>query len=434
MEPPRPLGRRRALQLGAGLLAGPLLGGCAADPDDGGVAGAVGGAGIERLLAARGAAVLRRDRAALLATVDPRAPALRAAQSRLLGNLAQVPLAAWEYRLVSVGAFPLPTEAVGASGPAPRVAAEVQLRYRLAGYDAEPVTATEYLTLVRRARGWLLASDSDGAASGHRGDAQLWDLGPVQAVSGASCLVLGLRQPGPLRGLAAVADRAVPAVRAVWGDGWGSREVLLAPSALDEFGALLDADPAAYQAIAAVTTGELGADKAPADRIIVNPQAYDGLSDFGQAVVLTHETTHVATRAITRTWTPRWLAEGAADWTAYLGSGRTARQIAPELAADVAAGREPAQLPTDADFAPTAARLPQSYEKAWLACETIAAHGGRQAVPAVYRAVSAAGGDGTTATDSALRAVLGVGLTRFTELWRDFVRAEMQARAAPLQQ
>lgn len=418
MEPPRfPVTRRQALRLGAGLAAAPLLGGCAADPDDG-VAGAADSSGIQRLLQARAAAVLHRDRTALLATVDPAATGLRATQAQLLPNLAQVPLAGWEYRLLAVGAFPLPAQAVGGgSRPAARVAAQVQLRYRLAGYDTQPVTATQYWTLVRRGGDWLLASDTDGAASGHTGDSQLWDLGPVRAVRGASCLVLGLRQDAPLRQLAAVADRAVPAVSTVWGNDWAGRTVLLAPSALDEFGALLDADPRAYQSIAAVTTGELGAHSAPADRIIVNPQAYDGLSDFGRGVVLTHETTHVATRAITTAATPRWLAEGAADWTAYLRSGRPPKAIAPELAADLAAGRVPVALPTDDEFASTAGELPQAYEKAWLACCAVAARGGAAAVPAVYRGVAARG-----SVDGALRGVIGMGLDEFTTFWRKYLQ------------
>jgi hypothetical protein len=52
---------------------------------------------------------------------------------------------------------------------------------------------------------------------------------------------------------------------------------------------LLGSTDGDYRGIAAVTTGEAGgAGAAPADRVIVNPDAYGLLGDFGRQVVLTH--------------------------------------------------------------------------------------------------------------------------------------------------
>jgi hypothetical protein len=191
--------------------------------------------------------------------------------------------------------------------------------------------------------------------------------------------------------------------------------------------ALLGSHASDYRGIAAVTTGEAGgAGRAPADRVVVNPDAYNLLSPLGRQVVLTHETTHVATRAHTDAATPLWLSEGYADWVGYRDSGRTPDQAAPELRQAVLAGQVPTALPGDEDFgfARDASRLAQAYEGGWLACRMIAAHWGEQRLDDFYRAVGAhdrrAG-----AVEDALEDVLGTTRTRFTEQWREYLRAQL---------
>ncbi|SEF61299.1 hypothetical protein SAMN05216223_101498 [Actinacidiphila yanglinensis] len=396
-----------------------LVGGCTT-----GGKKAAAGSGVDAaarsLLAQHAAAVLHHDRTAFLAGIDPSATSFRARQSKVFGNLAEVPLAAWSYQLVRTGAFPLPPTADGTR----RTAAEVRLSYRLRGYDARPVVSTAYLTLARHGTRWYLAGDQDGsvgAAGGHRTAVQLWDQGPVRVVRGAHSLVLGLGAARTLRGYADDADKAVPEVRHAFGSGWPGSVVIEAPSTLDQMAALLAVKPADYQDIAAVTTGEGGGNAAaPADRVIVNPAAFGELSAFGRQVVLTHETTHVATRLSTTAHTPLWLSEGVADWVAYRDSGRTAPEIAPELAADVKAGRTPTALPTDADFRSTAGNLAQAYEGGWLACRMIADQWSPETLTAFYRAVAKGG-----TLDARLRASLGIGLAEFTTRWRSSVEQEL---------
>ncbi|WP_329179696.1 hypothetical protein [Streptomyces sp. NBC_01477] len=375
---------------------------------------------VQQLLDRRAAAVRQHDQQAFLAGVDPHATRFLAAQRQVFGNLAQVPLADWSYRLVRTDAFPLPPMA--GTGGTRRTAAEVQLRYRLSGYDAEPVVSTSYLTLTQRAGHWYVAADDDGASAGHRSAVQLWDQGKVTAVHGTHSLVLGLGDTKTLRGYAADADRAVPQVQHAWGTaGWPGTVVIEAPRTLDQLGALLAADPDDYKGIAAVTTGELGGSaQAPADRVIVNPAAFGELSAFGRQAVLTHETTHVATRLATTAHTPLWLSEGFADWVAYRESGRTAPEIAPELAQDVTAGHIPAALPTAADFRPTSTDLAQAYEGGWLASRLVADEWSPDQLTALYRAA------GTGATlDSVLRTHLHLSLTDFTARWRTYVQQEL---------
>jgi hypothetical protein len=351
---------------------------------------------VQHMLDRHAAAVLGHDETAFLADV---APAGRAAQRRVFRNLAAVPLASWSYKVRRSG---------GGS-------ARAQLRYRLKGYDTAPVTTDVALTLAGNGSHWRIAAATDGTA-------QLWDQGPVRVVRGAHSLVLGNGTAASLKPYADEADRAVPAVSGVWGDAWARRVVLEVPASLPDMAALLDASATAYQGIAAVTTAELRGSAAPvpADRVVINPEAFGELSALGRRVVLTHETTHVATRADTSSGTPLWLSEGFADWVGYRGTGRTAPQAAPELARDVAGGRVPAALPTDAGFGTTATGLAQSYEGAWLACRLIAERWGTARLVALYRAV----GEGSSA-DAAMRRTLGLGTGEFTVRWRAYVQREL---------
>ncbi|MDX6354906.1 MAG: hypothetical protein QOF98_1809 [Streptomyces sp.] len=374
-------------------------------------------AAVSQLLDQHATAVLRHDRAAFLAGIDPAAQAFRTRQTAVFANLAQVPLAAWSYTLVRTDAFALAPAADGTR----RVAAEVRLGYRLTGYDTEPVESTAYLTLSQRDGHWYLAGDDDGAASGRRSAVQLWDQGPVRVVRGAHSLVLGLGDTATLRGYADNADAAVPAVTHAWGSDWPGKVVVEVPATLDQMAALIGATADGYRDIAAVTTGELGANAAaPADRVIVNPEAFAELSAFGRQAVLTHETTHVATRLITTAHTPLWLSEGVADWVAYREAGRTAPELAPELATDVRAGRVPTVLPGDDAFRSTAAALPQAYEEGWLACRLIADQWSPDTLTAFYRAVAQGG-----TMDARLRAALGLSLSQFTARWRSYVTQEL---------
>ncbi|MEV3990780.1 hypothetical protein AB0J57_17900 [Streptomyces sp. NPDC049837] len=340
------------------------------------------------------------DTAGVRAAVDRRAAEVRAAE------LADVPLRAWSYRVTDVRRH-----------GEDRASARAELRYRIAGYDSGTVTGERALELARRDGRWYVTSDrpAKGAAP------QLWEQGDIDVVRGKHSLVLGVGQDAArLRAVAAAADRAVPAVSAAWPEGlWARRVVVLVPGSLERMGALLGEPAAGYRGIAAVTTGRVGgAPDGPADRVIVNPEAYAKLGEFGQGFVLTHETTHVATRAHTSAATGLWLSEGFADWVAYRGTSRTPAQAAPELRDAVRAGDTPAALPTDGDFsfATDAAALARAYEGGWLACELIADRWGEVKLRAFYRAAGARG------WERALPEVLGTTPEAFTAQWRDYLR------------
>ncbi|QKV97906.1 hypothetical protein HUT19_29885 [Streptomyces sp. NA02950] len=381
------------------------------------------GRAVQRLLDRRAEAVRERDAHAFLATVDRGSRRYRDEQRRVFGQLAAVPLRSWTYRLVRTGGFQ------PALGSGRRLAAQVELRYRLDGYDTAPVVSAQYLTLAQRGGRWYVASD-DGVVDGKRSGEQLWDQGRVEVVRGAHSLVLGVGQRRRLlRAVADTADRAVPALSRVWPGAWAGRVVVEVPADLDRMAALLGAAPNGYRGIAAVTTGEIGGNDSspsPADRVIVNPEAYQVLGDFGRQVVITHETAHVATRSATTAATPLWLSEGFADWVGYRTPGRTPSQVAPELADSVATGQLPRALPRDGDFrfGSEPDRLSRAYEQGWLACRLIADRWGGRKLVEFYREVGQASRR-SGAVESALRRVLDVSLKEFTAMWRAYVAKEL---------
>ncbi|MER8043229.1 hypothetical protein [Streptomyces sp. NPDC094032] len=361
---------------------------------------------IQRLLDRHARALLDRDEAAYLAALDPAlAPAARTEFDRL----AALPLGGWRYRV---------TEVDRAAGG--RATARAELGYRIEGYDSGPATSERVLELAERDGRWYVTGDrpAEGAPQ------QLWQQGEVRTVTGRRSLVLGVGQsPERLKEIAAAADRAVPAVEGAWHGEWAGRVVVLVPASVEAMGGLLGAPAASYRGIAAVTTGETGGGPtAPADRVIVNPDAYATLGSFGRQLVLTHETTHVATRARTTKATPVWLSEGFADWVAYRGTGRTAAQAAPELRRAVQAGEAPAALPGDADFTfgGDADAMARAYEGGWLACELVAERWGEAKLTAFYRAVGAHP-QREGALEKALKDVLGTTPEEFTASWRAYV-------------
>ncbi|GLX23861.1 hypothetical protein [Streptomyces lavendulae] len=322
-------------------------------------------------------------------------------------RLAGIPLEDWSYRVASVRQDGV------------RAYARAELRYRLAGYDAAPAASAREVELARDGTGWRVTADRPAPGA----PAQLWDQGDPAAVRGAHSLVLGVgRSPQELSALADGADRAVPAVGAAWPGPWARRVVVLAPATLDAMAALLGRPADTYRGLGAVTTGSTGGGPAPADRVVVNPEGYAGLSEAGRRIVLTHEVTHVATRAATSARTPQWLSEGFADWAAYRGTGTTPAEGAPELARAVRRGELPGALPADGDFAfggdPSAAA--RAYEGAWLACRLVAARWGEAALVRLYELA------GREPLPAALEQALGTDPAGLTAAWQETLRQELR--------
>ncbi len=381
---------------------------------------------IRDLLDRRSAALLARDRAGFLAGVDPASPLFRAKQGVLFDNLRQVPLGTWAYTVDANREFPQTSKRLERYH-ATLWAPQVNMEYRLAGFDDRPTTQQQFLTFVRRTGHWYIGADDDFETVGGQTARGLWDFGPVVVARTRTTLVLGHPRSAEMpHSIASVCDAASPRVTAVWGADWPRKVVVLVPDSQAELSRIAGQGNDLSQ-IAAVTTADLAGSAAPAgERIIVNPPNFAKLGVLGRRVVLQHEITHVASRAVTSAATPAWLVEGFADYVGYLGTGVAVRTAAHELTVDVRAGRLPTTLPTDADFDGTNAKLPQAYEAAWLANRLIASLLGQRGLVRFYRAVGAFKGAPAAAVDATLRAQLHLSTAQFTVRWRGYVAGQLR--------
>lgn len=382
-------------------------------------------AAVRALLARRAAAVLHRDRAGFLATVDPLEPAFRVRQARLFDALGAVPMSTWRYELHPDHARPRTAALDARRGT--WWAPDVTLRYAIRGFDRTATTEPQGLTFRLRTGQWFVTADDDFARSGHATARDLWDGGPVLALRGRRCLVL--THPGTTelaRRVVGECDAAVPRVTAVWGPSWEQRLVVMVPRDAAELDRIVP-DAGDLSQIAAVATAELVAPSTGyhpvGDRVLVNPTTFRLLSSLGRQVVLTHEVTHVASRAATGPQVPTWFVEGLADYVGYHDVQVPLGVAAEELQTDVRAGRLPTRLPTDGAFSGSRHDLAQTYEMSWLAVSLLARDYGQARMLQLYRDTGADPAAG--ALDRALRRELHTSLAAFTARWRADLRARL---------
>jgi hypothetical protein len=379
---------------------------------------------LQLLLDARARAVLDRDRAAWLTTIDPDATVFRRQQSKVFSNLQAVPFAGWSSEFVGTAPGPSAERLRELGGQA--WVARVQTGYRLRGYDGASSLAEQFLTMVQRHGRWYLASTSDGDTA-----PQPWDLGRVRVVTGSRVLVLGTASTATLEEFAAAGDQAVDRITDVWGRRWSRHAVLIVPRTQKEMGKLLQRPQEGLSQIAAVTTGELAHGDhgvARSDRVVINPDAFHRLGSSGRRVVLAHEMTHVAVRSSTTAPVPIWLSEGFADYVGYQDVGLSRRTIAADVLALVRRGDGPRDLPNVDDFDPTKTTIAPAYSGAWLACRLIADRYGQSALVRLYREIAdtpvgTGGPDPDAATQAAFERVLGTSVAAFTAAWRGEMRA-----------
>ncbi|AHH95351.1 peptidase MA family metallohydrolase [Kutzneria albida] len=377
-------------------------------------------AAVTELLRRRSDAVLHRDRAEFLSTVDPQAsPEFRAAQRSLFDNLDGVPLSAWTYRLDPNQVSQAPTAFSADELWAP----QVDLNYSLAGVDPGTTAKPMAYLFARRGQNWYLASDSTLSHQTWRGP---WDFGPLVLLRAANGFVLA--HPGNAdlgRRIAAELDADVRAVSQVWGKQWPQRVAVLLPDSSAELKALVGPE-FAVDAIAAVAVADRvdhASRSAVGQRVVLNPANAGKLSATSLSVVLRHEMTHIAARGVTVDGTPMWLLEGFADYVGYRDSGVPMPQAAAEVARLVRAGTPPTELPSNADFAAGGGRINLAYQEAWTVNQYVAETFGQPALVRLYQRV--AGGDPKAPLDDALREVLGVDTQGLVRGWQEYLRAEL---------
>lgn len=420
----RPVVRAGALALAA--LASVLTASCTSSADR----SAPTLEAVRGVLAKLGTAVLKHDRAAFLAELDPdaKASAFRARQAAMFANLVRVPFTTWAYHLEGE------TDAKGAERAASKqfgtdaLIVRVTLNYALRGVDRIPTHHELWWTFVRHDGDVVLAADDSLAHAGGASWQGPWDFGPLIVRRGPHSLILGHpRSAAALDGVEATVEAAVPAVTAVWGPDWAQDVAVIVPASDAELLAQSgeSSDASLTVAAAAVSDGEDPVSGAVyGQRLIVNSAALGQLSPIGQQIVIRHEMTHIAAASATSATSPTWLVEGFADYVGNLHSGQTVTTTASELAADVRHGRVPTALPTPDQFN-TQGQSAQAYEGAWLACRLIAQHAGQPALVRFYKLVGASPEPPDAAVEAAFHAVLHESTAQFTAQWRQYLKAQL---------
>ena len=451
-----------ALAVGAVLATSPTLTACTLSPVDGPVASAPASSpgatapwatGTEQssrpsvealtaLVESRLRSIEQGDRVGWLAPLDPDVGlAERAAQARVFDRMRA--MAVTDLRVISVDVDPpASTGPTPTTPPTPTTAptpitsttreaagagawrARLTGTYRLDGFDSAPRTFDVDLTLnadpasgVPLIRAWVPADRP-----------QPWDLEGLRVRRTAAALLLVVGSESDVSDLARRAATAAGRVTSVWGR--AEPAVWIAPGTDADAARLLGRGAADLAGVAAVTDGPLRTgEPAGADRIVVVPQPWAGLSGAGRDVVLTHELTHATVRASTTRPVPDWLAEGFAEFVAYRSVRLTERDaVAPALDLVRESGL-PATLPADADFDPATQRLEAAYGLSLLAARTLAERHGTPALVRLYR--DAAGalpvpasllGDAEMITDRSLER-LGTDRASLVRQWRGRITA-----------
>lgn len=383
-------------------------------------------AAVTELLRRRAEALLRRDEATFLATLDPNAEsAFTTAQRNLFVNLAGVPLGSWRYHVE-------PTEALGTSGLtsyAPDAeelyAPRVDLSYALSGGDAAATSRPMGYLFARYGDSWYLTADTALEAQGRRTWRGPWDFGPCQVLTTNAGLVLAHRANAALaQRVAKELDAAVRAVSEVWGREWPQRVVVVLPESTRELQAMVGSEFAVDSIAAVALADRVDHDSQVVEgaRIVFNPKTATRLSASALRVVLRHEITHVAARAVTVDGAPMWLLEGFADYVGYRGSGIAPTEAAPDLTRRVRAEGPALDLPADADFRSGGQRLDVAYQSSWSLSNYLAERFGEAALVELYRRLARAGQTDAAGQDRMLREVLGVDRARLVAGWREFLR------------
>ncbi|HET7801748.1 MAG TPA: hypothetical protein VFL38_15095 [Humibacillus xanthopallidus] len=307
------------------------------------------------------------------------------------------------------------------------IRARLTATYRLGGFDTSPRTFVVDLALEadpRASNGATGAGPTPRLRSWDPAERlQPWDLTGLRVRRTADALLLVVGPQARLDDLERHVRAAARNVSAVWGRSEPS--VWVAPGTDDDAARLLGRTAAAMTRVAAVTDGPLEpGEPAGADRIVVAPTPWSGLSGVGRDVVLTHELTHASVRATTTRSVPDWLAEGFAELVAYRTVALPERQVVAPALDLVRTQGLPSALPTDADFDPATGRLEAAYGLSLLAVRELADRQGMPALVRLYReaagglaAPTASLGDPEAVTDLALERA-GTDRATLVRQWR----------------
>jgi hypothetical protein len=386
---------------------------------------------ITDLLARRAEAVRTHDQKAFLATVDPAADKIFAAnQRRLFQNLAKVPFTTWTYELhaddtLDTGALPRAVRA----GTDDLWAPAVDLRYALRGGDVTPTSRSLGYLFARHAGAWYLRSDNALDKLGRHTWRGPWDFGPCQvAATKFGIVVSHPRNDQMVARLVHELDPSVRAVSKVWPGKWSQRVVMMLPDSAGEMKALVGPDFPIESVVAVAVADRVdnASHTVTGQRVVLSPNGVRALSIPSLRVVLRHEITHLAARAETVDGSPTWLLEGFADYVGYRDSGVSLAEGAPDLAKRVRDEGPPAALPEDRAFRSSGADLDLAYQEGWSLARFVAERYGEGRLVKLYRTLASVGAASAQKTDDLLREVLGMDRAQLVRDWQRYLRAALK--------
>ena len=271
---------------------------------------------IKSLLTRRAHAVVHRDRAAFMATVDDANTSLVHRQRVLFANLTRLRVSALSYDTdMSSMLVPAPV-----SGSDPTLRPEVVEQVRIPGTSTHPVSNAVQDTFVRRDGHWLVGAEADSS------DEDTFETPQDRPWSGVP---IAVRRVGALTVLmdASAGSAASSLARVVHDDIASDADLLGVPP---EYAVLVDATTngashamnSLSQVDAAAVTrgvyytprGDTSRARLAATLIKVNPQTVDSV--LADPAILRHELTHYLLRAYSGS-SPTWLVEGVAAWVQY---------------------------------------------------------------------------------------------------------------------
>lgn len=391
--------------------------------------------GVADALNTYSSALRAGDAPAAETVLDPSAnQALRERTASSAAGLPDLPLTTFEYRLGDTGGAEqlVPAELqsrLDEQGSSDSWVAPIQLRYAYEGIDTTPVVVDMPMVMARYGDGWKIAADAGPVLGGAAPRGQVWQFAapsarPV-ATAGGESLVL-TNGASPLTGVVGgLLPAATESVTAFWGTKWPRTAGVIVTTGDDEFASITGASAADVEAAAAVTVFTAIDPNGPTalgQRVVFTPQAAQ-LDPNTLAVVLRHEVFHVAARTVTAEGAPVWVTEGVAEYVGRRGTYTRLDQAAPALAAEISSSGPPADIPSDANFAPSSPDAALAYQSAWSVAAFIADTFGDDKLKRFY--VALAGADQpvdpaliTASQDTASKVVLGVSRDDLVRQWR----------------
>lgn len=387
---------------------------------------------ILALFQRRADAVLARDKAAFLATLDDTDEEFVRRQGQVFDSLGLLDFASWRYRMrdETYSLSSIDWERYDDFDDV--VLPVLTLHYQLKGFDKRPVIRRLVYTVVRDGDEWLIANDrdlQDTTTSGTSARRDPWENGPIVVKKSANGIVIGHPEDADaIDSIQKEIESAVKHVSSHVGKAWGEKTVVILPANDEELQYLLE-NPQADFEFAAVARAEftsLSEDllgQYAGARVVINPDNFDAGSDFN-TLLIRHEITHVAMFERTGPLTPRWLVEGIAEWVANDGASYPTTRLAGAMADLVEDEGVPQHLPLDSDFG-LIDDAGVGYNAGWLLCRYIAQRYGAKALLRFYDRM----GDRTgldkpgDKLDTVLRSVLKTNEAALLKAWRPYVQA-----------